>query len=276
MSKLIIIAPSYINSIEREKLAKKSLASLRKVTQDNYQLVVTDDIPRCPKPFNFIPDLRYLNKGKKIYSANNIIYKRRFGKGSVNALRSCIEIAEKQGAKYVFIHLDDHIYLPIFQSLIKNAISALDHEQDLNFVGFSGYPLINKNSSPDLGNKSFLTIKENKINFDNIQLQKKKIENFTLWYSELNNASYSENFWPITLWMNIYRIEFLKELLSRKDIKKIKYLGKAELWYQKNWEIIKEDIHGNFGFINMQFGGFEMHRNKNWKTLIQYPNNPVQ
>ena len=33
---------------------------------------------------------------------------------------------------------------------------------------------------------------------------------------------------------------------------------------------------GSFGYINMQFGDIEMHRNKNWEMLISMPNDPIR
>jgi hypothetical protein len=54
-------------------------------------------------------------------------------------------------------------------------------------------------------------------------------------------------------------------------------LGSVEAAFQKPkiWQAFIKKYPGELGYINMQFGGLEMHRNKNWHTLINYPNNPV-
>ena len=58
-----------------------------------------------------------------------------------------------------------------------------------------------------------------------------------------------------------------------------KHLAHVELYFKNGvgfQSLIEAPPDGSFGYINMQFGGIEMHRNKNWEMLLSMPNDPIR
>ena len=273
--KYIIITPSYINSSDRFLLAKKSLDSLQTTFASSYQHIIVDDTPKSAicipaKIHSWFPVLKWNLKSKEVYNKSNMTLIRRFGSGSASALRDALEEAGAQSASLVFIHLDDHIYIPEMNTLALHAVDAFEQDESLSMLRFSGYPILYNNLIP-------LTYENDHILFDNIILRPERRNNYTLWWSSFNENNVDGRYWPIALWFCFYRLEFLKKLLEYKPVRKMQHLAHVELFYKdkSNWCRFLKEISGKFGYINMQFGGLEMHRNKNWQELIQLPNKGI-
>lgn len=270
-----IITPSYINTSNRFLLAKKSLESLQTTFSSGYQHIIIDDTPKSAvfvpdKIHSWVPVLKWNLKAKEIYNRSNMILIRRFGSGSASALQHALKEAGKQSANLVFIHLDDHIYIPEMKTLAHHAVDAFERDNSLSMLRFSGYPLIYNNFIP-------LAYENDKILFDNIILRPRRRNDYTLWWSFFDENSVDGGYWPIALWFCMYRLDFLQKLLDYKPVRKMRHLANVELFYKdkSNWCRFLKEITGKFGYINMQFGGLEMHRNKNWQELVQLPNKGI-
>jgi hypothetical protein len=275
-ARLSIITPSYINSQTRFFLAKKSLESLENTIGTSYHHIVVDDRPRSSflipgKVRSRLPFLKWSEKSKAIYSRSNVNLIRRFGSGSASAILTALHEARHQDSNLVFIHLDDHVYLPILKVLVQHACDAFNRDEKLLLVRFSGYPLLYNNRLP-------LTAENDRISFDSVILEPDRKENYTLWSTNFSENTIDENYWPIALWFCIYRVDFLEKILTNALVHKLKHLAHVELYYKNpaNWRQFISRLDGKFGYINMQFGGLEMHRNRNWQELIQLPNEPIR
>lgn len=277
--KLIFITPSYINNLEREQFAKKSLTSLMENTDSEYELIVVDDIPKSKIPvLGKILKSRFYDSASKIYNGDNITLIRQSSSGSVPALKEALTIAEEKGATHIYIHLDDNIYLPILKNLIKFSLDAFSKNPKLAKARLSARPLLSADCTKELGNLTNIKLEDDKITFNNIELKPIRQEDYTLWWSYFHNDMVDE-FWPIALWGGVYRLDFLKKILFNKNASNITHLAGLELFYKdkKNWiKFLKDNDNNKIGYINMQFCGLEMHRNKNWNELINYPNNEVR
>jgi hypothetical protein len=87
------------------------------------------------------------------------------------------------------------------------------------------------------------------------------------------------NFWVIAMWLAVYRADFLEKLLTlTPQVASLRGLNQVEVYYKDrlNWQRALSQFSGKIGFINLQFGGLEMHRNQNWRDLIQLPNVAVR
>ena len=272
----VIVTPSYINSKERYEYAKKSYESLRYLGE--YEHIVVNDInplfKRMPKILSQnLRSFTYINAAKQIYTGHNVKIIERNKGGSASALLDAIRYAKKQmGAEYVFINLDDHIYIPLMKKLFQYGIHALENTKDLLMLRFSGYPLIYSNK------KTPINVFNDVVAFDNIELKRTVMSDYTLWTSPFNTDSINGDYWPIALWFCIYKIELLEHVLSSCNLSKYHSLGLVESYYKRpdNWKELLKGIRGQFGYINMQYGGFEMHRNKNWEVLINKLNEQVR
>lgn len=274
--KLAIITPSYINSQKRFLLAKKSLESLENAIGTPYEHIVVDDMPRSSilipsRIRTSLPVLKWHEKSKEIYNGPNVTLIRRLASGSTSALLHALREARKKGSELVFIHLDDHVYVSIVKILVHYARDAFNRDEKLSIVRLSGYPLIYDNYVP-------LIVENNRMSFDKVILQPHRMENYTLWWAYFREDTIDGSYWPIALWFCIYRVQFLEKILSNLAVQNVKHLGHVELFYKNraNWGEFVNRLDAKFGYINMQFGGFEMHRNKNWQELIQLPNEPIR
>ncbi len=145
---------------------------------------------------------------------------------------------------------------------------AMEHCPDLLWTRFSGYPLIFKD-------RPEITVNNNNIAFDSVILHPHQHREYTVWSSPLNPQVNAGKYWPIAMWFCIYRLSFLKTILDWSISKGVKHLAQVELYYKKQGgfqRIIDNYPGSSFGYINMQFGGIEMHRNLNWKELLLMPN----
>jgi len=64
------------------------------------------------------------------------------------------------------------------------------------------------------------------------------------------------NYWPFALWFTVC------------IVKNFTGLNHLEVFFRKkeNWSLFIKEISASRGFINIQFGGLEMERNKNWNN----------
>lgn len=278
MLNLAIITPSYIHSSERMEFSRRSLASLQQATQNRWLHIVVDDLPRWKGGFNAaLPDLRYALAAAQIYQGKRVKLLRGYGRSNVPAMLRAISAAKRSKQDLLFIHLDDNVYIPLLQDLFIHAIDAFERNPDLMEIRVTGYPILSRACTPELGNLTQLYIEGDRITFDRVCLQPTRYENYTLWWSEYQADMVEGNYWPIALWSTIYRTEFLERLLTFDSVAAMKRLGDVEKFYKnsKNWRKALSILSGKLGYINMQFGGLEMHRNKNWQDLVQLPNQPV-
>lgn len=278
------MTPSYIDNLNRMQFAVRSLESLRYSVGEKYDHIVVDDIPRLSLPISRTksiqtpaPKLSLREAGKKVYDEPNVKLIRRYKSSNVTAMIRAIEVANQRGADLVFLHMDDNIYLPVMSKLIKYAIDAFEQEDNLKHVHLSGWPMISDQCSEKEGNKSLIDINSNSVDVDGIKFTRSVNSEYTLWSSPFSMPMSRGDLWPIVAWSSIFRVGFLKWLLKRDPITDLPGMGEFEAHYRKeqNWNEVV-DRGGELGYINMQFGGFEMHRNKNWRELISYPNEPVR
>jgi hypothetical protein len=272
--KLAIICPSYIQSYKRLNFAKTSFSSLIRNTGASFQTFVIDDVPSFHGLFGGIKSLLFKNSAVNVYNGyKNVTLTRRSGHGSLSALIHACKIAKSSGFKYVFIHLDDNIYIPKLKNLLIYSNFAMDNNKNLKIIRLTGRPILSADCDFRRGNETFINKGDNKITFSMVKLKPVRFEEFTLWKSTFTSHM-TEKYWPIALWSSVYEIDFLMNVLHSPNKIKFNSLAQVELYYQdrKNWTKLIKAYPGELGYINMQFCGLEMQRNRNWKKLINYPN----
>ena len=120
---------------------------------------------------------------------------------------------------------------------------------------------------------------QDRIVFDHVVLTPLRRSGFTLWQSPLSAKVNEGSYWPIAMWFCIFKLDFLKNLLRWALATDVKHLGHVEAFYKEKGgfrRVVDEYPQGLFGYINMQFGGFEMHRNSNWRELISGCNRAIR
>ncbi|MGV8059927.1 MAG: hypothetical protein AB2L12_18190 [Smithellaceae bacterium] len=277
-NKLCFLTPSAIRSVERYTLAKKANESLwAHIDYNLAQHIIVHDHPKWGK---FVPEilgkkvrtLYWDKRAESIYTGKKeIIWIKGSGQGSATALLRCVEMAIAKGKYYGFIHLDDHIYCDPFSALLNAGFMAMEDNENLLWTRFSGYPLI-------YNKKSMLIKRNDKVIFDKVSLSPLRTPLYTLWQSPINNAVNYGRYWPIAMWFCIFRLEFLKTILKWAIGNKAMNLGNVEAFFKEKGGfdlVVNSFSEFFFGYINMQFGGFEMHRNTNWQQLISAENNPI-
>ncbi len=275
--KLFIVTPSYINTEERYELAKNSFDSLQKIIGTKYQHYVVDDIPRRKGILRSFPNKKFLSKAIDIYNKPNIKLIRRFGSGSASATVQAVQEARKDGAELIFLHLDDNVYLPILDKLIRYSIHAFENDDDLMRVGLTGYPIMYSKNPLEIGNRTLLKITPEQISFETITLKPTRFKDYTLWSSYFHENMVDEFYYPIPLWTTIYRASFLEELLTFDTLSKAGTLADVEVFYKNKvtWKKALTHFKGKLGYINMQFTGTEMQREKNWQDIFKMANEPI-
>lgn len=270
--KLAVVTPSCIDSQTRAKFAQVALASLRAAIGEDYLHVVVDD--------DLGPASEWHDVAKKLYVGQNTMFVQRSGRHSnTSALRQAVQEARGQGAELLFIHLDDNVYVPLFGDLLKYACHAFARDEGLMEVLFTGPPILFKKvSTPQLGNCSRITVSKNQVSFGNLRLSPTRYRDYTLWWSRFHVAMVDGTFWPIYMWQTLYRATFLERVLTFENVRGCRSLGRVELYYKNkdNWRRMLESFPGKLGYINMQFGGLEMHRHGGWRELIRFPNVAVR
>lgn len=276
--KLAILTPSRITTAQRYAFAKASLESLHNglqgLTPDH---IVVHDSPAYKR---FFPkSLRHLNsslnwdsRARGIYNYSETTWLTGKNTGSAAALLTAVKVALDSGKTYGFIHLDDHVYTEECGILFSHGLEAMQENQNLLWVRFSGYPVIYQNRLP------FQLGLDGEISFDGVRLTPTRTEKYTLWRSRLSDESIRGDYWPIALWFCIYKLSVLKAILEWAIENKAKHLAHAELFYKNGTgftRLLDRFPSGEFGYINMQFGGIEMHRNPNWRGLMALSNEEV-
>jgi hypothetical protein len=276
---LALITPSYIGSSERIGFASRSLKSLTDAIDGHYPLIVVDDVPRGKgRVKRFIPQWRYLIHAYRIYRAPHIRLIRQFGRSSRAATLRAVQVARQQGCDLVFLHLDDNVYLPYMDTLLRHTIHAFQQDAELSCVHLTGYPILSKACTPEQGNLTGIRVEQDRVTFDSVSLQPTRYEDYTLWWSYLHPDMVDGGYWPFTMWFIVYRADLLEQLLTFDKVTHIRGLNEVELYYKDktNWQQALAHFSGKVGYVNMQFGGLEMQRNKNWDDLIYLPNQAVR
>jgi hypothetical protein len=280
VAKLAFITPSYIGSYERANYARRSHESIKATFGSQYTHIVVDDIPHFKGRFiNRFADWRYRNVAAQIYRGDNIELIRQHGRSSVTATLHATQAAIGTGHELVFLHLDDMIYVPQAHTLMTYATDAFRQVPDLQIVRLTGIPILSKDCTPELGNRSQLTISENQVQFENLVLQPQRFDDYTLWWSHFHPDLMQGTYYAIPMWFTVFRSSFLEKLLTLNEtVANLRGLGLVELYYKDmgNWREALNHIEGKLGYVNMQFGGLEMQRNPNWQTLVNLPNEPVR
>jgi hypothetical protein len=219
-----------------------------------------------------LPAARWDRTAESIYFGPNTRLVRRAGSGSASALREAVQLADLDSATHAFIHLDDHVYCPGVRKLLEYGVDALQRDADLLWVRFSGYPVIYNERKP-------LEVRENCVAFDTVNLNPTRRDEYTLWWSSLDAEIIRGRYWPVAMWFCIYRLPVLAELLDRAILAGARHLAHVELHFRKEagFEYLRTAYpNGRFGYVNMQYGGIEMHRNRNWRHLLELPNQPLR
>ncbi|MBN1764201.1 MAG: hypothetical protein JW860_03005 [Sedimentisphaerales bacterium] len=279
VSKLVIITPSYINSRSRCEYARRSLQSLHETAGLLYDHIIVDDYPRGKNIFShWYLKKRFGDAATRIYNRPHMRLIRRNEGGSTSATLCAVRAACQQGGKYVFIHLDDNVYVDQLGPLLKYACQALENDEQLMQIRMSAFPLISRYCNSKQGNKTSLNIDGCTVRFDKICLQSTDFNEFTLWWSFLTNDMAAGEFWPIALWTTVYRIDYLEQVLTFKEAVRKNNLGEVEEYYTNNdvWQQFIKNYPGKLGFINMQYAGIEMEHNRDWRDLMKLPNEPVR
>lgn len=274
--KLAVICPSKVSNKERYNFATASLESLLTLfPNQDLQIIVTHDLHKSDqsKTSKIVELLKqpykwdveavqfYKSRGVDVLIGNN--------HGSAIALLNCVERAIERGFDFVFIHLDDHIYINNFKELIMYGCEFMEQEPKCLWSRFSGYPLIY--NGPNVFN-----FQEQKLCFDGVQLARIAFPKYTSWVSEINDNTNQGRYWPVSMWFTIYRATFLREILKYSiDNDGSRHLANVEDFYKNKGGfayLVDNYSEHKFAYINMQFGGFEFHRNKNWKELVNQEN----
>lgn len=268
---LAIVTPSYINGPQRAGWARESLDSLREAIGEDYPHIVVHDVSDTPK---------WNAAARAIYDKPNLTFVQcPCPLGSVLALLQAVREARRQDAEFVFIHLDDNIYIPLFGTLLKHACHAFRHDEELMEVIFTGYPILHRRySTPQLGNRSCIAISEDQVSFGSLSLAPTRHRGYTLWWSRFHANMVDGAFWAVFMWQALYCAEFLERLLTLEPVRGITRLGNVESHYKnkRKWQRALQHFSGKLGYINMQFGGLEMHRHGNWRKMITFPNVEVR
>lgn len=182
-----------------------------------------------------------------------------------------------EGSDFAFIHLDDNVYVKNLGVLLQHAEHALLNNEDLLLVKLTGYPMLTKVTDPSLGNRTFIKDEEGKISSGNICWQPRKYSDYTLWVCDVGTSFEEEKFWPLGLWLGVYRSRFLLKILALGNQKKFRHLWELEryLHVKDNLKSLAMDGNSKVGVINLQFGGTEMEKKPNWEQLLNSPNNPI-
>jgi hypothetical protein len=275
-NKIVFLVPSRTLSKTRLNLAQKSLKSLSEKMGESLQAIVVHDGIKKPgwipeKLFQMLPSAYNDLQGAHLYQSKRSTVVKRSGRGSASALLLAVERAIEKGFDLGYIHLDDHIYNKHLPILMGHAEGEFAQSPDLAWLRFSGYPII----SP--GGRDYKRV-EKEVHFDDVVLQPRHRNNYTCWSTVIDERAAGGSYWPVAMWHSLYKLDVLKAIL-KEAIKSENCLHLANVeehfksgtgmrWLMDNFGEM------SFGYINMQFAGFEMHRNPNYRLLLAGPNQP--
>lgn len=273
MSPLAIVAPSFIDSEQRLNFARTSVASLDDTIADAYPRYIVADVPglgtdREP------PSTDRFFEHRNLYNAARHKVRERNGVGSASALLDAVEMADEDGFDLCFIHLDDLAYRPEFKQLLAHAEDAFRQDPSLQIVKLGGHPLVHDECDPMIGNRTFIRRRLGRLSFGGkVILRPERKAHYTLWWSPFTKRMVKGTFWPIGMWMSVYRTDILKTILRTSGQA---HLADVERYYKKadRWNSLIREHPGTIGFINMQAAGVDQHHCAKWREVMEYPNIP--
>lgn len=276
--KVATVVPSYITTARRGRYARTAYESFLAQVGDEHPIYVVDDTPPdADERRGWLERRRPLESPTSIYAAPGVRFTRGPGTGSAAAALLGVRLAIKDGARHVFLHLDDAVYNDVFPSILFHAADALDRDPELVYVRTGGYPLLSEWTKPRLGNRSLVRIDGDRISFDGMQLQPQRRPDYTLWWSHFTPHANEGGFWPLPLYHVLFPAARLQALLELGVRRGHKTLGEVETDYKDAalWSQSQHHLAGKFGYINFQFGGLEIHRTKIWSNIHRYANDPI-
>lgn len=279
LQELAILTPSRITTEQRRDFASASYTSLEKCLQGaTLPHVVVHDSPKSKKTLpkllhKWVSSVHWDAQAKAIYGSPQLTWLEGDGNGSAGALLKAVDAAIANGQSFGFIHLDDHVYTESFGQLLVKGLSAMAADDNLLWTRFSGYPIMYD------GRERLAPNQDDQIVFDGVALSPKRSENYTLWMSSLTSEANSGKYWPVAMWFCIYRLPVLKHMLEWALAHQTKHLAHVEVYFKSRGgfeKLLEAYPNGGFGYINMQFGGIEMHHNRNWPSLLKMSNEEVR
>lgn len=239
--KLAFVTPSKIDSDQRLNFARKSIKSRYDILPNIKHYIVDSSFPR------------YKNAVMNMYNKCEIINS---NVDMLTATKIAINHAIHDGHQYIFIHLDDMYYIPICNQLLEYCKSLTN----MDIIRLSGWPIIFPGCVN--GNATFLDIQNDMVKIKNAEVSFKpeRKQDFTLWSTAFKDIGNVGRFWTLPMWFTIYSTELITHLLKTCP-QKNGTLGNLEVYHRNNWNKVKNMFpNKRIGYINMQFGGFEMHR----------------
>lgn len=270
MQSLAIVSPSFIDSPQRLEFAVTSQQSLSKAVGDTYPHYIVADVPKSSNPSRANAEDDFYQH-RSLYAGNPYHVHERKGRGSASALLKAVEMARSDGHGLCYIHLDDLVYRPEIAYLLKWAQDAFEQDSELQVVKLGGHPLLHQDCDPVLGNRTFLKKRFGRVVFQHLRLRPTRETDYTLWWTRLKPSTVKRDFWPVSMWMAVYRTGLLQHILASAS--KL-HLADVERYYKrkKEWKLLAKDFPGRLGFINMQSAGIDLHHCPNWKECLEYPN----
>lgn len=278
-SLLSIIGTSYIDAPQRLDWASRSLESLRE-SAPNVRSFISLEYPYREKrflPFK-IPNRKLADQAVKLYQNHEVYWDWTRKRSSVEGLRVALERSIKEESICAFIHLDDNVYVKDLGKLLQYAEHSLANHDDLMAVKLTGYPMLTKTTDTSLGNRCFIEEEGRCIRSGAIRWEPRDQTDYTLWVCDIEESYREKMFWPLGLWLAVYRSEFLLDLLEVACRREFRHLWEIEkyLHSKENYRNLGMDRGSKVGVINLQFGGTEMEKKPNWKELLSSPNSPIR
>ena len=256
-----ILLPSYVDSFERLEFMLESLFQIEShLDKDVLKTVIFDS----PSSFSLKKRI-FTRVSNIIYKKNGWCVQRGDDAGSLEAVLKALSISKSRN---IFMHLDDHCYNSKFSELLRIGDEYISEFSDVFSVRLSGRPLIS-----DEGHT--YKIVNGEIVIDDLILMRSSYKGTYIYSTSLEDLIKKTSIWPVTLWFCIMNRRLLQFLLDNVSSGYRKSLATAENYF------LSEDgvnfLLKNYGkkrviFIDMQKGGFEMHRNPNWSELIEIEN----
>ncbi len=274
---LATVTPSFLPDAYRSRMAQEAYRSFRQQAPPGHPHYVVDDTPAEGRRPGLIERFRAYEGPDSVYAAPGIRLTKRGGGGMTTATLDAVRQAIADGAELIFIHLDDCVYNDTFADLLRWGVDAMSQDPDLVYVRTGGYPLLHEASPPRLGNRAKIQHHDGTVTFDDIRLRALRRPEYTLWWSDFHERANGGAFWPLPMWHVIYQARFLLGLLELGDQVGTPRLGDLEAYFKRDetWPEARRHLRGRFGFINMQFGGWEIHRTRIWKRIGKYANDAI-
>jgi hypothetical protein len=111
-----------------------------------------------------------------------------------------------------------------------------------------------------------------------VTLQARRNGTYTLWSAPFESTAIAGNYFVVSMWFCVYRLTVLLRLLDLAAQQQMTHLVHIEDFFKrsKGYAVLRQMYpEGRYGYINMQRGGIEMHRNKRWRSIMQDANAPI-